>query len=135
MLALILQIAPKRNCFSCSLVSYGNCRPPARHLPLMEQVDPAGPGGGFTCHTSRALPCVPTQADMQTCNISCRYGCVNRHTNILMCTRLKTFLLNKMVLLENDKVSGLVSVCAHVLVLYDPSVGSYHHLSRKYTNH
>lgn len=74
---MVIQIAPKRNPFTGSSVSYGNSLPPLCHLPEREQVDPAGSGGGFTCHTSRAVPRLATQTlkkaqIVQTCNISSR---------------------------------------------------------------
>lgn len=58
---MVIQIGPKRNPLTGSSVSYGNSLPPLCHLPAREQVDPAGPGAGFTCHTSRAVPHMPTQ--------------------------------------------------------------------------
>lgn len=75
---MVLQIAPKRNPFTGLPVPYGNSRPPLRHLPAREQVDPAGPGGGFTCHASRALLRMPTQTWTEaqiapTCSISSRF--------------------------------------------------------------
>jgi len=62
----------KKNPFTVPPVPCGNIWPPQRHMPASEQVDPAGPGGGFTCHTSRAVPRMPTQTQTkaQTCDIS-----------------------------------------------------------------
>lgn len=46
---------------ACLFAHYGNSQRAPHHLPVREQVDPASPDGGLTCHTSRAAPHTLTQ--------------------------------------------------------------------------
>lgn len=48
------RLCPKEIFLACLFARYGNSQRAPHHLPVREQVDPASPGGGLTCHTSRA---------------------------------------------------------------------------------